>query len=146
TPSGKVTVKAGGTALGTATLTGGTGTLTLGAAKLRPGTYKLTASYGGDLANNGSASGGKTLTGAAEPTTTSLALSAAKVRAGHEQSERLSVQVRPKFSGAPAGKVTIRAGATRVCVITLKNGKGSCKLKAAQLRAGTYQLAASYAA
>ena len=83
---------------------------------------------------------------AAEPTTPSLALSAAKVRAGHEQSEHLSVQVKPKFSGTPTGKVTIKAGSVKVCVITLKGGKGSCTLKASQLRAGTYQLAASYPA
>jgi hypothetical protein len=69
-----------------------------------------------------------------------------QVRVGHEQSEHLSVQVNPQFSGTPTGKVTVRAGSVKICVITLKNGRGTCTLKARQLRAGTYHLAASYAA
>jgi hypothetical protein len=146
TPAGTVTVKTGSTTVCTITLASGKGSCTLGATKLRPGGYPLVASYAGSAAFRASSSGSRILTVAAEPTSTSLALSAAKVKAGHEQSEKLSVQVKPKFSGTPAGKVTIKAGAAKVCVITLKSGKGSCTLKASQLKAGSYKLAASYAA
>jgi hypothetical protein len=145
TPTGQVTVKAGGTTLGKVTLGGGKGVLTLTASQLRPGTYHLTAAYGGDRAHNGSTSASKVLAVTSQPTSTVLTLSAAKAKAGHEQSERLSVQVKPSLSGTPAGKVTIKAGSTTLCAITLKGAKGSCTLTASKLRPGTYQLTASYA-
>jgi hypothetical protein len=144
TPTGQVTVKAGSTTLGKVTLGGGKGALTLTASQLRPGTYHLTAAYGGDPANNGSTSASKALTVTSQPTSTVLTLSAAKAKAGHEQSERLSVQVTPSVTGTPAGKVTIKAGSTTLCAITLKGAKGSCTLTASELRPGTYQLTASY--
>jgi hypothetical protein len=144
TPTGQVTVKAGSTTLGKVTLGGGKGTRTLTASQLRPGTYHLTAAYGGDPANNGSTSASKALTVTSQPTSTVLTLSAAEAKAGHEQSERLSVQVTPSVSGTPAGKVTIKAGSTTLCAITLKGAKGSCTLTASELRPGTYQLTASY--
>ena len=65
---------------------------------------------------------------------------------GHERAEHLSVRVEPQFSGTPAGKVIVRAGSVKVCVITLKGGKGTCTLKPSQLRAGTYRLVGTYAA
>lgn len=46
-----------------------------------------------------------------EPTSTTLALSGSKVTYGHEQSERLSVSVRVRYSGTPAGRVIVKAGA-----------------------------------
>jgi Big-like domain-containing protein len=143
TPTGKVTVKAGSVTLGMVNLAGGKATITLGASMLRPGSYKLVASYGGDLANNPS-NGTKTLTVAPEPTATALSLSTATVRFGHEQSEKLTVRVKPQTSGTPAGKVTIKAGSTALCAITLKAAKGSCTLAAKKLRIGKYQLTASY--
>ena len=146
TPAGKVTIKAGSTSVCTITLGGGTGSCTLGATKLRPGKFQLTASYAGGTGFRASASGTKALAVAAGPTATTLKLSAARVKAGHEQAEHLSVQVKPQFSGTPAGKVTIKSGTVKVCVVTLKNGKGTCTLKPSQLRAGVYHLAASYAA
>jgi hypothetical protein len=144
-PTGKVTVKAGSAAVCTITLASGQGSCTLGATRLRPGTYHLTVSYGGDVTYGSATSGSKTLT-VAQSTTTTLKLSAARVRSGHEQSEHLSVQVKPQLSGTPTGKVTIKAGPVKLCVITLKSGKGTCALKARQLRAGTYHLTAGYAA
>jgi hypothetical protein len=144
-PTGKVTVKAGSAAVCSITLASGHGSCTLGATKLRPGTYHLAASYGGDVTYGSAVSASKTLT-VVQPTTTALKLSAARVKSGHEQSEHLSVRVKPQTSGIPSGKVTIKAGAVKVCVITLKGGKGTCTLKARQLRPGTYHLAASYAA
>jgi len=77
-------------------------------------------------------------------TSTVLTLSAATARAGHEQTEKISVQVRPRASGVPDGTVTVKAGNTTVCVITLAGGKGACALRATQLRPGSYQLTAGY--
>ena len=85
---------------------------------------------------------GFTVTKAA--TKTRLALSAAKVSYGHEQSEKLSVSVSPRYTGTAPGKVTVKAGRTAVCVITLKSGKGRCTLTARKLPAGTYTLTAAY--
>jgi hypothetical protein len=145
TPSGKVTIKAGSVTVGVITLARGKGGTALAASKLRPGTYHLTASYGGDPGNKASASGSKPLTVTPEPTSTTLSLSAARIKVGHEQAEHLTVRVKPQTSGIPAGKVTVRAGSATLCVITLKSAKGSCTLAASKLRPGTYKLIASYA-
>jgi Bacterial Ig-like domain (group 3) len=77
------------------------------------------------------------------PTSTSLALSAAKVTYGHEGAERLSVTVTSQY-GTPGGKVTVKTGTTTVCTITLASGKGRCTLTASQLRPGTHTLVAAY--
>jgi hypothetical protein len=45
-------------------------------------------------------------------TSTTLTLSAAKVAFGHEQAERLSVQVTAATGASPTGQVAINAGAT----------------------------------
>lgn len=44
----------------------------------------------------------------------------------------------------PTGTVTIKAHGKVVCVITLKNGKGSCKVGTSQYTPGTVQFSASY--
>src|SRR5271165_488444 len=80
-----------------------------------------------------------------QPTTTTLALSARSVSYGHEQSERITVTVVPRYGGTPAGTVKVRAGHVTVCDITLAQGRGSCRLSARQLRRGTYRLTAAYA-
>jgi len=144
TPAGKVTIKAGSTVLGVITLANGKGATALAASQLRPGTYHLTATYGGDPANGASVSGSKTLTVTPEPTSTTLTLSATKIKVGHEQAEHLTVRVKPAVSGTPVGKVTVKAGSATLCVITLKGAKGSCTLTASKLRPGTYRLKASY--
>ena len=63
---------------------------------------------------------------------------------GKEQTEHLTVTVAAQYSGTPGGKVTIKAGTTTVCVITLSSGKGSCALAARKLRVGTHTLVAVY--
>jgi hypothetical protein len=79
-----------------------------------------------------------------QPTTTTLALSAPSVSYGHEQSERITVTVVPRYGGTPAGTVKVRAGHVTVCDITLASGTGSCRLSARQLRPDTYRLTAAY--
>lgn len=73
-----------------------------------------------------------------------LTLSVGKVKAGHEQTEHLTVVVKPQVSGSPLGQVTIQAGSVTICKITLKGAKGSCTLGARKLGAGTYHLVATY--
>jgi hypothetical protein len=71
-------------------------------------------------------------------------MSAAKVRYGHEQSERISVRVTGHTGGTPGGKVTVRAGARTICAIKLAAGKASCTLGAKAVKPGHYQLTAAY--
>ena len=72
-------------------------------------------------------------------------LSAAKVTYGDEQLEHLSVTVSPQHSGSrPTGTVRVKESSTTLCVITLSSAKGSCKLSAKKLKAGTYRLVATY--
>lgn len=80
-----------------------------------------------------------------QPTAAAEKLSASTARYGNEQSVRVSVTVTAQFHGPATGTVTVTAGSVTVCVITLKNGAGSCALAARQLAPGTYKLTARYA-
>jgi hypothetical protein len=148
TPTGNVTVASGATPVCTITLAGGTGKCTLTGSQLAIGSYPLTATYHGDGTNEVSSDASQTLTVAKEPTTTSLALSANTIALGSEQAELFTVQVLPATSGTPTGNVTVKAGTkaggVAVCTIILANGTGSCSLTASQLKAGTYQVIATY--
>jgi hypothetical protein len=76
---------------------------------------------------------------------TLLKLSRSKVTYGDEQLEHLSVTVSPRSSGStPTGTVTVKESTTTLCVVKLASGKGSCKLSAKNLKAGTYRLFATY--
>jgi hypothetical protein len=77
-------------------------------------------------------------------TAASLALSAGTITYGHEQAERLTAAVAPRYGGVPAGTVMVTAGTATLCRIALKAGKGSCTLAAAKLRPGGYSLVARY--
>jgi large repetitive protein len=147
-PTGTVTVMAGTATVCTITLAGGNGDCVLAATKLLPGTYHLTAAYSGDVTYaKATAAASTALTVVAGPSATALKLSAAKIKSGHEQSEHLTVAVKPTISGSgtPAGKVTIKAGSVAICVLTLKKATGTCTLTAKKLRPGTYHLTATYA-
>ena len=78
-----------------------------------------------------------------QDTSTRLSLSTAKVKYGQEQAERISVAVSAPL-GRPTGAVTITTGGTRLCVIGLVNGHGTCALAPKALGVGTYKLLASY--
>jgi hypothetical protein len=115
------------------------------ATKLGPGTHPLTALYAGAAGFAASVSAAKTVTVVKATSRTALTLSAATIRYGHEQTERLTARVSPQYAGTPGGTVTVKAGSVRLCVITLRAGSGSCALTARQLSTGTYHLVASYA-
>jgi hypothetical protein len=74
---------------------------------------------------------------------TALVLSKSSIADGHETAERLTVTVKSPW-GTPGGSVTVRRAGATLCKITLKAGKGSCTLKASQLKPGTYKLSAAY--
>jgi hypothetical protein len=143
TPAGSVTVTSGSTTVCTITLASGTGSCTPSATRLPAGLVRVTASYRGSFVFGASASAAG-FTVVKTPTKTSLKLSALKVTYGHEQQEKLSVAVSPRYAGTPAGRVTVKAGRITICVITLKSGKGSCTLTAKKLRPGSYTLSAAY--
>ncbi|HXS67043.1 MAG TPA: Ig-like domain-containing protein [Streptosporangiaceae bacterium] len=143
-PTGTVTIAANSTTICDATLTAGAATCALGAGRLSPGQYDITASYGGDQTYDPSRSQRMSLTITPEPTSAKLTLSAATVKFGHERAEHLNVQVKPRTSGIPAGRVTIKAGAVKLCAFSLAKGKGTCSLKSKQLKPGTYHLVATY--
>jgi hypothetical protein len=75
-----------------------------------------------------------------------LSLSAATVRYGHEQDEKISVSVTSRTGGRPGGRVIVATQQGTLCVITLANGKGGCTLTAKKLPVGSYTARASYAA
>ena len=80
----------------------------------------------------------------AVPTSATLRLSTGTVVYGHEQSEKLSVTVKAANGEPLAGPVTVKAGSTLVCTITLSDGAGSCRPAKSKLKPGTYSLVASY--
>jgi hypothetical protein len=77
---------------------------------------------------------------------TALKLSPLQVTYGNEQVELMSVKVSPEFPApTPTGKVTISAGKSSLCVLTLLSGKGSCGLTSKEFKtAGTYHIVATY--
>jgi hypothetical protein len=107
--------------------------------------YALSASYPaqGAFGGSGTASSTPLIVGKAASAVT-LALSAGKVTYGGEQQVKLTVRVRPQFTGVPAGQVVISAGTMRVCALTLRAGAGSCRPGATGLMAGLYTLTARY--
>jgi hypothetical protein len=77
-------------------------------------------------------------------TSARVALSAATVRFGHEQAERISARVISRTGGTPGGQVSIAAGRQVLCVIKLAGGKGTCALPAKRLKPGSYHVTALY--
>ncbi|RSM42659.1 hypothetical protein DMA12_20775 [Amycolatopsis balhimycina DSM 5908] len=143
TPTGLVNITTGGTAVCSLFLSGGTGRCSPTGSQLRPGTYPLTATYGGDSTDTGSSDTSQTLVVAKEPTTTALTLSADTIAFGSEDVELFTVAAVPAVSGAPTGNVTVKNGAVAVCTIVLASGDG-CFLKPSQLKVGTFQITATY--
>ncbi len=103
--------------------------------------FQLVAKNAGGTTDGGNLS----FTTSFATTTTNLVASPVSVVYGHEQAERLSVSVSPRFRGAPpTGTVTVKSSTGALCVITLSSGKGSCRLSPKQLEPRTYSLVATY--
>jgi hypothetical protein len=73
-----------------------------------------------------------------------LARSAATVQFGHEQSERLTITVKPQAGGTPTGDVTIKAGQRALATVPLTSGQATWTMPAKKLRPGTYRLTGTY--
>jgi hypothetical protein len=144
TPTGTVAVTAGPHPLCTITLAGGAGTCTLRSGSLPPGRYQLTASYSGDASYLASQSPATAITVTPAPSHTSLTLSSGRVTYQHERHEQLTVTVKLAYGHVPAGTVAVKAGRVTLCVITLRGGRGSCRLRNRQLKPGTYRIRAIY--
>ena len=144
TPTGHVTVKAGGTVVCVITLRSAKGTCSPSAARLATGSHKIIASYGGSADVTSSTSAARTISVAKASSKTTLSLSSVKVTYGSERSEKISVKVTPQYTGAPGGTVTVKANGATLAVIRLKSGTGSYTLSPKRLAAGAYSLAATY--
>jgi hypothetical protein len=142
--SGTVQVRSGTRTACTITLAGGEGSCTLPATAMGPGRRTVIAAYRGGLGFAASSSATRSFAVARAASRTSLRLSVHTARYGHEQAEKLTATVAPQYGGTPTGAVLITAGRLRICVITPKHGSGSCRLTARSLRAGVYQLRATY--
>ena len=150
TPTGTVTFKQGSTTLCTVTLTNGTGTCTPAAAALAASgsAYSVTATYVPGADPNFSAPAAQTvlLTVSKASTTATLSIAPSTATYGSETGVTLTATVGPQFSGTPSGTVTIKAGATNLCVApTLAGGVATCTVSSATLLAvGSYVVVATY--
>ena len=107
--------------------------------------YSFTVATVNSVGTGPSSAASNSVTPTKATSKTALKPSETKVTYGDEQVGHLSVAVSPQHSGLTAtGTVTVKASATTLCVIKLSSAKGSCKLSAKQLKAGTYQLVATY--
>lgn len=75
---------------------------------------------------------------------TSFKLSRSSVKYGSEQLVRLTAITKTVRDGSPTGNVVVKQGSRVLCVITLRDDIGSCRLSPDQLDAGTYQITADY--
>ncbi|GAA1144721.1 ExeM/NucH family extracellular endonuclease [Nocardioides aquiterrae] len=122
TATGAVTVKDGGTVLGTVTLAGGAGAFTLPAGSLEPGAHTLTLGYGGDDAHQPSTAAVHVTVDKATPVVEATA-SPATVDPG--QTSTVLVQV-SATGVTPTGTVTCSAPGMSDVVATLADGGASC--------------------
>ena len=145
TPTGKVRITAGQTTLCTVQLSGGTGTCSPASPTvLGAGKAVLVASYPGDL-GFGSSAADATLTVRRATSRTTLTLSPASVKYGHETSVKITVAVAPQFSGTPTGNVIITAGKATLCTVRLASATHTCSLPSKRaLSPGRHVLTASY--
>jgi hypothetical protein len=142
--TGRVTIQVGSRAVCSFGLTAGRGSCLLPDTALGVGTSHLTAYAYPNGSFTASVSASRAVTIVKGSDTTILTLSKPVLAYGHENAGKLSVRVRPQHHGTPAGRVIIKAGSVTLCVINLRADVGSCVLAARQLRAGTYEIVASY--
>jgi 5'-nucleotidase len=123
-PTGTVTIRNGGTTLGTGQVSGGVATITIPAGVLPVGTNALAAEYSGDSEVNGSSA---TFSVTIEKASSTIAV---KVKPKHpKKGHKVKLKITVAgANGVPAtGTVTIKLRGKTVTV-TLKNGKATAKL------------------
>jgi len=132
--TGTVTFYNGATALGSATLSGGAATLSVSG--FAPGTYSLTAQYGGDASNSAAVSPVLSLT---VKNSTSIALTSSLNPSTPGQSVTFSAAITPATA---SGTVQFLDGATVLGTIALAGGSASFSTSA--LTAGPHSITAVY--
>ncbi len=135
-PSGTVTFKEGGTALGTGTLSAGTAGLTL--ATLSVATHNITAEYGGDTNSAGTSAVLALVVQGKASTTTTLGSSLNPAPYGQTITWTATVS----GGNNPSGTVTFMDGPTTLGAVTLSGGAASFNTRS--LAAGTHGIAAIY--
>jgi hypothetical protein len=140
-PTGTVSFLSGTTLLGTAT-PNSSGVAALSTTSLAPGTYSLTAQYGGDTNFLSTTSAAVSVTVNAQTTTTGLTASPNPAPTG--QALTLTATVQGTGSTAPGGTVSFFGGSTLLGTATL-NSSGVATLTTSSLATGTYSITAQYA-
>lgn len=149
TPTGTVTFKEGTKTLCAATITSGVATCGPGSATLlTPGTYQVTASYGGGIDYATATSSMLKLTVAKEPTKTTVTTKVSSITYGKEKSLVITVTVTPQYSGTTvSGTITITDGRITICTNkALSHGRATCTPASnTTLPKGTAHIVATYA-
>ena len=143
TPNGVMTIAEGKTTICTITLSAGKGSCALPATRFGIGSYRMSASYTG-AAQSCRPRQAPDPDGSQGADGNAYRVVGRTVEFGHENRLRVSVSVSPQHGGAPSGKVTVKAGNTAVCAITLKSEKGTCTLTAKSFNAGSYTVTATF--
>jgi hypothetical protein len=143
-PNGSVTLKAGSATIAVLSLKAGTARYAPQPTRLTVGTARLVVTYSGSADFGASRSAAKALVITKAATTTAVTLARTKVTYGDESAARVSVAVRPRYSGTPSGSVTVKAGTITICVIRLRSARGTCSPPAARLSAKSARLIATY--
>ena len=124
TPTGTVTIREGGTTLGTGTVSGGAASITLPARSLAVGSHTLSVEYSGDSNLNG-ATTTFSVTVSKAASTTEANVKPKHPRAGHKV--KLEVTVEGAHGVMATGEVTIKVNGKKLTG-TLKNGEVTVKL------------------
>lgn len=140
TPTGTVVFYDGGTALGSAVLSG-SGGATYSTLQLTPGTHALSVQYAGDSATVAGVSNVVNEVVQQAPTVTALASSAATVAVG--TTVTLTATVTVQGGPAPTGTVTFKSGTTTLVTAAL-GSNGVATLTLSSLAPGVQNLVATY--
>jgi Bacterial Ig-like domain (group 3) len=140
TPTGSVTFKNGGVAIGSSTLSGGVATLSF--AGLTVGSHSITATYSGSPKNLVSTSSALTQTVNKANTTTKLASSLNP--SVHGQAVTFTATVTGAFGGSPAGTVTFRNGTSVMGTGTVNTSTHKATFTTSSLSTGTHSITAAY--
>jgi lysophospholipase L1-like esterase len=152
-PTGIVTVAAstahGSTTLCSSSLSSGAATCAPSSAVLlTPGTYSVTAKYGGSAQYTTATSAAGRIVVSKESTTTKVTTNESSVTYRKEKKLVVTVAVTARYGGAaPAGTVTVTIGRVTICAKKeLAKGKATCSLaKNTTLTKGKYSIVATYA-
>jgi hypothetical protein len=141
TPVGTVTFLIGNATLGTSALSGGTASFTI--SSRAPGTYTITAVYGGSSNFAGSTSQSLAQTVNKDATTTRVSSSANPATQGTMVTFTATVTANAPGSGIPTGTVTFADGSTVLGTASL-NSSGVATYATSTLAVGTHPITATY--